>query len=277
MNRSPVDAATLVRLQDLLLHRPAAAAAEGDWGGIAEDFEAGSFAAYSESDGGSLVISSPTLKDYARAWRQWSVGVEHDGVTGARGTPRLTAVTVEGNVATARLELEADEAAAARPRAVLPARTTDFLLRRREDRSWCISAVVARVDRRRASPGRLRPSRAGQHVTAGPYSPAITVAAGPLVVISGQGPLDDSGAVVGSTIGEQVELTLANCQRQLEAAGASMQDVFKCTAYLSDLSLWDDFNLAYRTALGSAVPVRTTVGADLLLGMLVEIEMWAAP
>lgn len=117
---------------------------------------------------------------------------------------------------------------------------------------------------------------ASQHRTAGPYSPVLAVSAGDLIVISGQGPLDDNGTVVGDDIGAQTRLTLQNCARQLATAGAGLSDVFKVNVFLSDLDEWDDFNREYIRHFAEPRPVRTTVGVRLLLGMKVEIEMWAA-
>lgn len=118
---------------------------------------------------------------------------------------------------------------------------------------------------------------ASQHTTAGPYSPLLRIPAGDIVVVSGQGPLDDSGAVIGGDIRAQTRLTLANCSRQLAVAGATLDDVFKVTAFLADLDEWDEFNAEYLEHFAHPLPVRTTVGVRLLLGMKVEIDVWAAP
>ena len=117
---------------------------------------------------------------------------------------------------------------------------------------------------------------ATQHSTAGPYSPALIVSAGDFLVLSGQGPLDGDGRVVGSDIREQTRVTLQNALRLLELAGADFSSVFKVNAYLADLDDWEEFNDEYLTHFAEPRPVRTTVGARLLLGMKVEIELWAA-
>lgn len=117
---------------------------------------------------------------------------------------------------------------------------------------------------------------ARNHTTAGPYSPVLRVTAGEFVVISGQGPLDGHGQVVGADIAEQTRFTLENCFAQLRAAGAGPTDVFKVNVFLADLDEWDAFNAEYARHFIDPQPVRTTVGVQLLLGMKVEIEMWAA-
>jgi 2-iminobutanoate/2-iminopropanoate deaminase len=120
------------------------------------------------------------------------------------------------------------------------------------------------------------PQGATQHITAGPYSPVLEVKADRLVVISGQVAMDQHGNVVGSDIEEQTRHTLANCYKQLKSAGCGFSDVFKVNVFLSDVSEWARFNAVYADAMPQPRPVRTTVGAVLLPGLRVEIEMWAA-
>jgi 2-iminobutanoate/2-iminopropanoate deaminase len=104
----------------------------------------------------------------------------------------------------------------------------------------------------------------------GAYSQGLK--AGDFVFVSGQGPLDpESGKVVGETIEEQTARTLENVKAILEAAGASMADVVKVSAHLTDLSLFDRYNKVYSTYFPDPKPTRTTVGSQLL-GMMVEID-----
>ena len=115
-----------------------------------------------------------------------------------------------------------------------------------------------------------------QHRSAGPYSPVLEVDARRIVVISGQVDIDMEGQVLGHTIEEQTEATLANCARLLASAGCTFSDVFKVTIYLKDLEHWTRFNAVYGRVFPEPLPVRTAVAAALLPGFLVEIEMWAA-
>jgi len=123
---------------------------------------------------------------------------------------------------------------------------------------------------------KYRPPDAIQHRTAGPYSPVLEVDARRLVVISGQVAVDMEGKIVGTTIEEQAEATLANCARLLASAGCTLLDVFKVNIYLKDLDHWTRFNAIYGKLFQEPLPVRTAVQAVLLPGFLVEIEMWAA-
>ena len=104
----------------------------------------------------------------------------------------------------------------------------------------------------------------------GAYSQGLRV--GDFVFVSGQGPLDPTtGKIVGSTIEEQTERVLENIKAILEAGGASMADVVKVSAHLSDLSLFERYNKVYATYFPDPKPTRTTVGSQLL-GILVEID-----
>lgn len=121
------------------------------------------------------------------------------------------------------------------------------------------------------------PVASEQHVTAGPYSPVLRIRRdAELVLISGQAPLDLSGAVIGDTIEEQARVTLENCRKQLAAAGADFANVFKVNVYMTDLADWPRFNVVYREIMPQPYPARTAIGCALLDGFLVEIEMWAA-
>ena len=114
-----------------------------------------------------------------------------------------------------------------------------------------------------------------QHVTAGPYSPVIEVAADRLVVISGQAAILPDGKIAGATISEQVRLTLENCRQQLTAADTGLDQVFKVNVYLADIGDWATVNLVYREIMPAPFPARTAIQAVLLPGLFVEIDMWA--
>ena len=53
--------------------------------------------------------------------------------------------------------------------------------------------------------------------------------------------------------------------------GATMADVVKVTAHLSDISLFERYNRVYASYFPDPKPARTTVGSQLL-GILVEID-----
>jgi len=104
----------------------------------------------------------------------------------------------------------------------------------------------------------------------GAYSQGLH--AGDFVFVSGQGPLDPkTGKVVGDTIEEQTARVLENIKAILEAGGASIADVVKVSAHLSDMSLFERYNRVYASYFPDPKPTRTTVGSQLP-GILVEID-----
>ena len=104
----------------------------------------------------------------------------------------------------------------------------------------------------------------------GAYSQGLR--AGDFVFVSGQGPLDPkTGKVVGDTIEEQTARVLENIKAVLEAGNASMADVVKVSAHLSDMSLFERYNRVYASYFPDPKPTRTTVGSQLP-GILVEID-----
>lgn len=106
----------------------------------------------------------------------------------------------------------------------------------------------------------------------GPYSDAIH--AGDILYLSGRiGLVDDRLAF---TTGEQVRDAIGNCADILAAAGASLDDVVRCTLYLTDLRDFEEANAVYAGLFLSPPPARTTVGvAALPRGAKAEIEMTA--
>ena len=109
----------------------------------------------------------------------------------------------------------------------------------------------------------------------GPYSQGLHV--GDFIFVSGQGPLDPkTGQIVGENIEEQTARVLENIKAILEAGGATMADVVKANAYLSDMTLFERYNKVYITYFPDPKPARTTVGTVLpLKGILVEIDVIA--
>lgn len=126
-----------------------------------------------------------------------------------------------------------------------------------------------------SAPLKRLPEGTSQHTTAGPYSPVLEVDSQKIVVISGQAAINDAGEVIGDTIEEQTELTIDNCFKQLQTAGCDLTNVFKANIFLKNLEDWPRMNEVYKRRIPEPRPVRTAVGTDLLMTMMVEIEMWA--
>ena len=103
-----------------------------------------------------------------------------------------------------------------------------------------------------------------------PFSPGIKY--GQLVFISGQGPFDQNGKIVAGDIKAQTRTTLENFRKVIAAAGSNMESVLQTTVYLKDLSDFSEMNEAYSSFFPEPRPARTTIRADLLFGMKVEIQ-----
>lgn len=107
---------------------------------------------------------------------------------------------------------------------------------------------------------------------------------GPLLTVSGQGPVDPaSGAYLHpGDVRAQTRLTLENVAAILEAGGAHMGDVMTLRVYLADRADFAAMNEVYeaflteKTPQGVPFPTRTTVICTLPRAeMLVEIDALA--
>ena len=96
---------------------------------------------------------------------------------------------------------------------------------------------------------------------AGPYSQAIRV--GDLVHVSGQVPRAADGTYEPADVHAETRLTLDNLARIAEAAGGTLADAVKITAYLARGDDFAEFNLAYAGYFADTPPARTTVVAGL--------------
>jgi 2-iminobutanoate/2-iminopropanoate deaminase len=121
----------------------------------------------------------------------------------------------------------------------------------------------------------IRTDSAPAPVAGAPYSQAV--AAGGLLFVSGQVPVDPAtGVLVEGDVTPQTERVLRNIAAILDAAGAGMHHVVKCTVFLTDLTDFPAMNAVYSGAFGERPPARSTLGvAALPLGARVEIEATA--
>ncbi len=117
-----------------------------------------------------------------------------------------------------------------------------------------------------------RITAAGGAPAQGPYSHAVK--AGGFIYVSGQAALDrKTGAYLSGTVEEETRQTIENIKAILEAAGATLADVVKCSVFLSDIRDFSKMNTVYNEYFGEAKPARTTVQATLPAhGLKVEID-----
>jgi 2-iminobutanoate/2-iminopropanoate deaminase len=106
-----------------------------------------------------------------------------------------------------------------------------------------------------------------------PYTPVVV--SGDLVVTAGQVANDADGKRTADDIDGQTRQVLDNIRACLASAGCGLEDVIKVNAFLTDLSNFEVYNAIYREYFKAPYPARTTVGAALAPGLLVEVEVIA--
>jgi enamine deaminase RidA (YjgF/YER057c/UK114 family) len=269
---------------DMLVRRDIEAFLAGDWSLTAPDFDQNSFFAVNgraSANPDTWRVTYASLDDYRDDWLEQSRATRAEFVdveAALFDATTLRDIDINGGVAVAHKKFDGSIGRADGSRELLNWQTLYHC--RRVDGRWRIVGFTgylphpmgARTVAAEAGKRLPDPSRAAGSL---PFSPALVVRPGRIVVISGQAAVDDAGAVVGTDVAEQTRHTLDNCRRQLATAGASLADVFKVNVYLRDLADWPAFNEVYREVMPDPLPARTAVGAELLFTFLVEVEMWA--
>ncbi|SFO63123.1 Enamine deaminase RidA, house cleaning of reactive enamine intermediates, YjgF/YER057c/UK114 family [Cohaesibacter marisflavi] len=78
---------------------------------------------------------------------------------------------------------------------------------------------------------------------------------------------------------EGIEAQTKNClegiKKTLEGEGLSLSNVISCTCYLTDRADFAAFNAVYATFFSDPLPVRTTIGCELMVDAKVEITVIA--
>ena len=106
-----------------------------------------------------------------------------------------------------------------------------------------------------------------------PFSPAVR--AGDFVYVSGQVPADAQGEIVAGGIEAQTRQVMSNLQAALALAGATFDDVCKCTCWLQDARDFGAFNRIYMSYFPNGKPARSTTEARLMVDAKVEIDVIA--
>ena len=107
-----------------------------------------------------------------------------------------------------------------------------------------------------------------------PFSTAVRV--GDVLYLSGQIGADADGRLA-PTFADQARQVMANISATLQGAGSTLDDVFKCTVMLADMSHWDEFNKIYVTYFKpQRLPARSAFGANgLARGAMLELDCMA--
>ena len=105
----------------------------------------------------------------------------------------------------------------------------------------------------------------------GPYSQAIKT--GNLIFTSGQIPFTAEGKLVSADVKEQTLQSLQNLKNILEKAETGMDNIIKCTVFISDMDQFAQVNEVYQQFFNEPYPARSCVEvARLPKDVKVEIE-----
>ncbi len=119
----------------------------------------------------------------------------------------------------------------------------------------------------------VHPNRSEDFKT-GAYSDGIVVNG--FLFVSGQAAVDfKTSKFVLGTVEEETIRTMDNIKAIVEAAGATMEDVVKCTVHLSNIDDFDRYNEVYSSYFPNIKPARTTVQSVLAENIKVEIDCFA--
>jgi reactive intermediate/imine deaminase len=105
-----------------------------------------------------------------------------------------------------------------------------------------------------------------------PFSSAVRV--GNVLYLSGQiGVLPGTRQLADTGVAGQTRQVFENMKTVLTHAGSSLERVFKCTVFLTNIADYAKMNEVYATYFPKDPPARSTVaGSGLALGARVEIE-----
>jgi enamine deaminase RidA (YjgF/YER057c/UK114 family) len=104
------------------------------------------------------------------------------------------------------------------------------------------------------------------------YSRAVRV--GKAVYVAGTTAVDEKGKVIGDEPYRQAKFVFEKIEKALQEAGASMADVVRIRAFVTDISSWTDVARAQGEVFGKIRPAATLVQVSALVDakLLVEIE-----
>lgn len=101
---------------------------------------------------------------------------------------------------------------------------------------------------------------------------------GHIVEVSGTVAVDAKGDLIGeNSVYDQAVFILKKIDRALHETGASLKDVIRTRAYITDISRYDEFARAHNEFFDSVRPASTLVEVSALVDprMLIEIEVSA--
>jgi len=155
-----------------------------------------------------------------------------------------------------------------------------------ESRRWflgrlTVAAPAAAVVGMAANEATASGGKAGRRIVAGSPYPTFSraVVLNEVAYVSGVvGQKPGTRELVSADFESQCQQAMENLKASVEAAGASMANVLKCTCFLTDASDFGTFNKVYVTYFPSEPPARSTVIVKALVveGAKLEIDCVAA-
>jgi reactive intermediate/imine deaminase len=106
------------------------------------------------------------------------------------------------------------------------------------------------------------------------------VSPGPLIYLSGQVAVDDTGNVVAKgDLAGQTRQAFSNIRDLLEVASSSLNQILKLTYYVTDMSRWAEVAAVRAEFFPTYLPASTTVEVSRLHNeeSMIEIEAIAVP
>jgi len=109
-----------------------------------------------------------------------------------------------------------------------------------------------------------------------PLRNAQAVRVGNIIFTSGVALDWDTGEFVGDSIEEQTKQSMGNIKTTLEACGSSLQNIDKCTVFVTKREHVPGMNDVYYSYFSDTPPARACIIAELAIPkMMVEIEVIA--
>jgi 2-iminobutanoate/2-iminopropanoate deaminase len=113
----------------------------------------------------------------------------------------------------------------------------------------------------------------GENVEGLPISEAVQ--AGGFVFFSGLVAADNEGRVIPGGIVAETDHIIHQVESTLRSIGASLSDVVKVNAVITNPEDFDGFNFAYRKRFHTKPPARITTCAQLLIDARIELDLVA--
>lgn len=106
-----------------------------------------------------------------------------------------------------------------------------------------------------------------------PLSEAVL--AGGFLFLSGLVGFGSDGRIVPGGIAAETDAIFVEVKRLLALAGATLNDIVKVNAYLTDAAEFDAFNSAYRVYFPHSPPARISMSVRLTIEARVELDLIA--